>query len=55
MNNAATAGVRGRRARAATSDTEIGRVNWWEVRRQGVVPEKLLGNIVRVTAYERRR
>lgn len=50
MKSAATAGVRGRRAKVLTSANETGSVSWWEERRQGVVPEKLLGNIVRVTA-----
>lgn len=45
-----TAGVSGRSVRVATRDVAKGRVSCVEGRRQGVVPAKLLGDMVRVIA-----
>lgn len=49
------AGVSGRRVIVAVVAMARGRVDWEEGSRQGVVPVKLFGNIVRVMAYESRR
>ena len=48
-------GVRGRRRRVPTVVRARGRVDCREGSRQGVVPARLLGEIVRAIAYERRR
>lgn len=42
--------MRGKRVRVATRDVARGSVDWRVGRRQGVVPVKLLGDIVRVIA-----
>lgn len=55
MRRAVTAGERGRRVVDITIDRDRGRVSCLEVNRQGVVPVRLFGAIVRVMAYERRR
>jgi len=44
------AGVRGKREREPVREIARGRVVWREGSRQGVVPAKLLGDIVRVIA-----
>lgn len=44
------AGVRGKRERVAIVEIVKGRVSWDDGRRQGVVPIKLFGEIVRVRA-----
>lgn len=49
------AGVRGRRDRVAVVEIARGSASCGEGSRQGVVPAKLLGDIVSVMAYERRR
>lgn len=48
-------GVRGSRSRVPIVDRARGRVDCKEGRRHGVVPARLLGEIVRAMAYERRR
>ena len=45
-----TAGVRGSKQIVAEVDTARGSVSWLDGRRHGVVPERLLGDIVRVMA-----
>lgn len=49
------AGVRGRREMVIVVRMVSGRVSWVEGRRQGVVPVRLLGEMVRVMAWERRK
>lgn len=44
------AGVVGSRARVRVVVMARGMVSWWEGRRHGVVPFRLLGDIVRVIA-----
>ena len=44
------AGVRGRRQMVADTKVASGMVRWFGVRRQGVVPARLLGDIVSVMA-----
>ena len=53
--SATAAGANGRRRVVAAVETARGRVNWGVENRQGVMPMRLLGNMVRVIAYERRR
>lgn len=48
-------GVKGSRRAAAAVAVAVGSVAWGEGSRQGVVPARVLGDIVRVIAYERRR
>lgn len=49
------AGVRGRRSREAAVERARGMVCWREGSRHGVEPGRVLGDMVRVIAYERRR
>lgn len=49
------AGVKGRRRMVAEVEIARGRLSCGVWKRQGAVPVRLLGNIVRVIAYERRR
>lgn len=42
------AGVRGRRERAVVVVAARGRISWKEGRRQGVLPVRVLGDMVRV-------
>lgn len=44
------AGVRGRRQIVIAVEVAKGKVNWVEGRRHGVVPVRLLGEMVRVIA-----
>lgn len=48
-------GVSGRSVVVAMIERVSGNVIWDDWRRQGVVPARLLGNIVRAMAYERRK
>lgn len=48
-------GVRGSKRIVAEVEMARGSVNCEEGRRQGAVPVRLLGEIVRAIAYERRR
>lgn len=50
MRRAIAAGVRGRREIVAVVEMAKGRESWEDGNRQGVVPVKLLGNIVKVIA-----
>lgn len=47
--------MRGNKDKVAVVETARGRVSCVEGRRQGVVPVRLLGDMVRVIAYVRRR
>lgn len=49
------AGVRGRRRREVVAAIARGRVDWVEGSRHGVIPAVLLGDVVKVIAYDRRR
>ena len=49
------AGISGRREIAAVAEMARGRVSREEVSRQGALPVKVLGEAVRVIAYESRR
>lgn len=49
------AGVSGRSIRVERVDAARGSVSWLCGRRQGVVPARLLGDMVKVIAYESRR
>ena len=48
-------GVRGSRSRVPIVERARGRVACNDGRRQGVVPARLFGEMVRAMAYERRR
>lgn len=50
MTSASAAGVSGRRQIVAEVEMARGRVTWEGKRRQGVVPARLLGDMVRVIA-----
>ena len=55
MSSAFAAGVKGRRSRVLVVKAAKGMVNWGVSRRQGVIPTRLLGDMVNVIAYERRK
>lgn len=55
MSNAIIAGVSGNNERVVMVERAMGIVNCDEGRRHGVVPAKLLGDMVSVIAYESRR
>lgn len=55
VRSATAAGVRGSRSKVAVVEVATGRVSWEDEKRQGVTPVILLGDIVSVIAYDRRR
>ncbi len=55
MRSESTAGVSGKSVRVAIEAIARGSVSWDVGSRQGVVPIRLFGDIVRVIAYDSRR